>query len=246
MPCVLVDYDGRKTYNSVNRRSRGKTTEDRRPRFALRATQGRHTTNVAVMKTGILKKNKGFTLVELLVVIAIIALLMAVLLPALNKARRATKRVVCMSNMKQLLTAWMSYAEQNDGKLVNGGQGTGNSPFPTEPYWCTSFNNPPNDGGYDWNIGVIDGVDYYTFGMSTYTSLTYDQRVEKLKKGALYRYVQNPKVYRCPEALKIVHRTYVMPPSMNAHSSGITEGQVFKRMAEIKKSAQKMVLCQLA
>ncbi len=241
MPCVLVDYDGRKTYNSVNRRSRGKTTEDRRPRFALRATQGRHTTNVAVMKTGILKKNKGFTLVELLVVIAIIALLMAVLLPALNKARRATKRVVCMSNMKQLLTAWMSYAEQNDGKLVNGGQGTGNSPFPTEPYWCTSFNNPPNDGGYDWNIGVIDGVDYYTFGMSTYTSLTYDQRVEKLKKGALYRYVQNPKVYRCPEALKIVHRTYVMPPSMNAHSSGITEGQVFKRMAEIKKSAQKMV-----
>ena len=84
------------------------------------------------MKTKNLEKNKGpvtakrseagFTLVELLVVIAIIALLMGILIPALTKARRVAKRVVCMSNMRQLLAAWMSYAEQNDGKLVNGGQ----------------------------------------------------------------------------------------------------------------------------
>jgi hypothetical protein len=135
----------------------------------------------------------------------------------------------------------MSYAENSDGKLVNGGQGTGNSPFPTEPYWCTSFHNPPTDGGYDWNIGVIDGVNYFTFGMTSYISLTYEERVEKLKKGALYRYVKDPKVYRCSEAPKFVHRTYVMPTSMNAHSSGVSEGQVFKRMGDIKKSSQKLV-----
>ncbi len=193
----------------------------------------------------------GFTLVELLVVIAIIALLMAVLLPALTKARRMTKRVVCMSNMRQLIAAWMSYAENNDGKLVNGGQ----SPAPItdadaarmEPYWCTSFHNPPDDGGYDWNIGVIDGVNYFSYNMTTYTSLTYEQRIAKLMKGALYRYAPNPKLYRCPEAIKIVHRTYVMPPSMNAHDSSLTgssavqEGIVFKRTGEIKKSFQKIV-----
>ena len=187
----------------------------------------------------------GFTLVELLVVIAIIALLMAVLIPALTKARRAAKRVVCMSNMRQLLAAWMSYAENNDGKLVNGGQslpqGMSGS-IVTEPCWCTSYHNPPNDGGYDWNLGTIDGINYYTWGMTTYTSLTYEQRVEKLKKGAMYKYAPNPKVYRCLEAPKFVHRTYVMCNSMNAHSNGgMPEGRVFKRMMEIKKTSQRLV-----
>ena len=194
-----------------------------------------------------MKKSKAFTLVELLVVISIIALLMAVLLPALTKARRTAKRVACMSNMKQLIAAWMAYAENNDGKLVNGGQ----SPVPgvagstvTEPYWCTSFHNPPTDGGYDWNFGVIDGVNYFSWGMTSYTSLTYAQRVEKLKKGALYRYAPNPKLYRCPEAIAIVHRTYVMPPSMNAHNSGAgtnEEGQIYKRTGQIKGSSQRIV-----
>ena len=193
-----------------------------------------------------LKKNKGFTLVELLVVISIIALLMAVLLPALTKARRTAKRVVCMSNMKQLLIAWMAYAENNDGKLVNGGQ----SPAPIddagnarmEPYWCTSFHNPPNDGGFDWNLGLIDGVKYYSFNLSTYTTLTYEERVAKLMKGALYRYVKNPKVYRCSEAPKFVHRTYVMTNAMNAHcTGGMPEGTVYKRTGQIKGSSQRLV-----
>jgi prepilin-type N-terminal cleavage/methylation domain-containing protein len=90
----------------------------------------------AVVKT----KDKGFTLVELLVVIAIIALLMGVLLPALNKARKAAKRVVCMSNMRQIVVAWMTYAENSDGRIVNGGQyppppnRLSNGTLVTEPY----------------------------------------------------------------------------------------------------------------
>ena len=62
----------------------------------------------------------GFTLVELLVVISIIALLMAILLPALNKAREQGKRIVCLSNLKQLTLAWMNYASTYNDKLVNG------------------------------------------------------------------------------------------------------------------------------
>jgi len=66
------------------------------------------------------RMEEGFTLVELLVVIAIIALLMAILLPALNRAREQGKRIVCLSNLKQLTLAWMNYATANNEKLVNG------------------------------------------------------------------------------------------------------------------------------
>jgi len=63
------------------------------------------------------RKNEGFTLIELLVVIAIIALLMAILLPALNRAREQGKRAVCFNNLRQLTAAWQMYAEENDGKI---------------------------------------------------------------------------------------------------------------------------------
>ena len=66
-----------------------------------------------------LVRRVGFTLVELFVVISIIALLMAILLPALAKAREQAKRIVCLSNLKQLTLAWMTYASTNNDKLVN-------------------------------------------------------------------------------------------------------------------------------
>ena len=63
------------------------------------------------------RKSKAFTLIELLVVIAIIALLMAILMPALNRAREQGKRAVCRNNVKQLSMAWIMYADDNDGKI---------------------------------------------------------------------------------------------------------------------------------
>ncbi len=59
----------------------------------------------------------GFTLIELLVVVAIIALLMAILIPALQTAREQGKRAVCLSNLKQLTLAWIMYADENEGKI---------------------------------------------------------------------------------------------------------------------------------
>ena len=70
-----------------------------------------------------MSKRHGFTLIELLVVISVIAVLMAILLPSLNRAREQGKRVVCRSNLKQLGIAWYTYAQDNDGKLVNGAAG---------------------------------------------------------------------------------------------------------------------------
>ena len=58
-----------------------------------------------------MRKKSAFTLIELLVVIAVIAVLMAVLMPPLNRAREQGKRAVCMSNLKQLMLAWVLYAD---------------------------------------------------------------------------------------------------------------------------------------
>ena len=67
-----------------------------------------------------MNKQRGFTLIELLVVISIISLLLALLTPALGKARELGRRAVCLVNLKDLSLAWSMYADDNEGKLVNG------------------------------------------------------------------------------------------------------------------------------
>ena len=62
---------------------------------------------------------EGFTLIELLVVISIMAMLMSILLPGLNSAREAGKRVVCLSNLRQLTLAWNFYAMDNEDQLCS-------------------------------------------------------------------------------------------------------------------------------
>src|SRR4051812_45734905 len=72
------------------------------------------------------RKKSGFTLVELLVVIGIIAILIAILLPALGNAQSAARRVQCQSNLRQLGQSLYAYANENHGWLV---------PVMHEPTW---------------------------------------------------------------------------------------------------------------
>ncbi|MGE4286105.1 MAG: type II secretion system protein [Phycisphaerae bacterium] len=104
-----------------------------------------------------MKRQKGFTLIELLVVIAIIAMLMAILMPALGRVRRMAQQLVCGTNLKGLGTACILYANDNDEDLpIAGGKG--------ENTWSKSGTT----GGWKNEDKDWSGDDEVTVGASLY------------------------------------------------------------------------------
>src|SRR5689334_4703521 len=122
---------------------------------------------------------RGFTLIELLVVIAIIAILVAMLLPALQGAKESSRRAICASNLHQNYVALMAYANDNNDWLPEGlyaGGGLANDAYmapiypgdfflalhpryigPGKKIWlCPSFQGKSMNPGYSANYGWLE------------------------------------------------------------------------------------------
>lgn len=132
-----------------------------------------------------LKQNRvfreGFTLIELLVVIAIIAILAALLLPALALSKEQAQGTQCISNLKQLTTGWVMYCNDNRGYMVLNGD-EGYQPTPQQPaldpQWCPGREDEALE--------------------STNTLIM---------AGLIYAYVKNAAVYKCPADHTLVYQS---------------------------------------
>jgi prepilin-type N-terminal cleavage/methylation domain-containing protein len=132
------------------------------------------------------KNRRGFTLVELLVVIGIIAVLIAILLPSLNRARGAANLLACESNIRQFGVATHLYVNENRQTLPS-------------PNWkwlivsgSISFTNAPVGWAYQYDLPQPGSPEY------TQWTPPNGQLTDFVQTGVLWHYLKSTKIYHCP------------------------------------------------
>ncbi len=176
-----------------------------------------------------MRRQNAFTLIELLVVIAVIAVLMAILMPSLQLARRKAMASFCMGNAKTIAYAWFFYQSDADGRICSANPGS-------EYGWVR---NPETAAGQ--NLGNRDVVED-------------EDEWRGIRKGKLFPFIKDEKVFHCPADKRIsvmgtnVFRTYSIPSCLYAFTApgnAMYRKQIIK-FDQIKRPAAKYMLVEEA
>ncbi len=194
-------------------------------------------------------RGRGFTLIELLVVIAIIALLMAVLLPALNRAREQGKRAVCLNHIKQLQAAWYMYCDENSEKIPAGDVWYSWT-FPGTP----GSENGPQVSWHEWPHPLHSGPPTIATNYTPGTAAPWDSASPPIVKkehwehaiweGPLFKYINSYDIYQCPVGDKGQYITYAMSHSMKTWPGSAGPGSIALTItlrSQIKRTAERFV-----
>jgi prepilin-type N-terminal cleavage/methylation domain-containing protein/prepilin-type processing-associated H-X9-DG protein len=164
---------------------------------------------------------RAFTLIELLVVIAIIAILAAMLLPALAHAKMDGQRTYCQNNMHQLVLSWYMYNGDNTSKIVTC-DAVISSGVPNKAAWAPGFDGGADQPGSFNGYGPSSESDSY-FGPSPFI----ESSAQALQAGAIWPYVKSLQLYQCPgdnTTITNAHRfrNYAVNCYMNGFAYGDT------------------------